>query len=110
MTTTASRATCMSSPRGTRVLSLARQTTPVGSFGRTRHNDRRRCPMGFRTTDLLDAHPELEACAAGLTHFGGLRRFSGRAVTLRCAEDNSLLRELVRTAGAGRVFVVDGGG
>ncbi|HXQ32129.1 MAG TPA: ribonuclease E activity regulator RraA [Steroidobacteraceae bacterium] len=66
--------------------------------------------MGFRTTDLLDAHPELEACSAGLTHFGGLRRFSGRAVTLRCAEDNSLLRELVRTAGAGRVFVVDGGG
>jgi regulator of ribonuclease activity A len=66
--------------------------------------------MGLRTADLLDAHPELEACAAGLAHFGGLQRFSGRAVTLRCPEDNSLLRELVHTAGAGRVLVVDGGG
>jgi len=66
--------------------------------------------MGFRTADLLDSHPEIEACAAGLMHFGGLRHFSGRSVTVRCAEDNSLLRELVRTAGAGRVIVVDGGG
>jgi len=64
----------------------------------------------YRTADLLDADPSLEACTAGLAHYGGLRRFAGRAVTLRAFEDNSLVRELVRTPGEGRVLVVDGGG
>jgi regulator of ribonuclease activity A len=66
--------------------------------------------MTFRTTDLLDAHPGLEACEAGLRHFGGVRRFSGEAVTLRCLEDNSRVRELLKTPGRGRVLVIDGGG
>jgi regulator of ribonuclease activity A len=66
--------------------------------------------MTFRTPDLLDADPRLEACEAGLVHYGGLRRFSGQAVTLRCFEDNSQLRELLREPGQGRVLVVDGGG
>jgi regulator of ribonuclease activity A len=66
--------------------------------------------MSFRTPDLLDAHPELEACEAGLVHFGGVRRFSGPAVTLRVLEDNSLVRELLKSPGQGRVLVIDGGG
>jgi len=66
--------------------------------------------MAFRTTDLLDSHPELEACEAGLRHYGGVRRFSGAVVTVRCFEDNSLPRELLKTPGQGRVLVVDGGG
>ena len=66
--------------------------------------------MDFRTTDLLDKHPELEACEAGLEHYGGVRRFSGEVVTVRCFEDNSLVRELLKTPGQGRVLVVDGGG
>jgi regulator of ribonuclease activity A len=66
--------------------------------------------MAFRTTDLLDSHPELEACEAGLRHYGGIRTFSGEVVTVRCFEDNSLLRDLVKSPGAGRVAVVDGGG
>ncbi len=65
--------------------------------------------MEFRTTDLLDSHPELEACEAGLRHYGGVRRFSGAVVTVRCFEDNSLVRELLKTAGNGRVLVIDGG-
>jgi regulator of ribonuclease activity A len=35
--------------------------------------------------------------------------FSGRAVTVKCFEDNSLVKELVQTPGEGRVIVVDGG-
>jgi regulator of ribonuclease activity A len=66
--------------------------------------------MDFRTPDLLDAHPELEACGAGLAHFGGRRRFAGPAATLRCLEDNSRVRELLKSPGDGRVLVVDGGG
>ena len=64
----------------------------------------------FRTTDLLDAHPELEACEAGLAHYGGTRRFCGAVVTLRCFEDNSRVRELLKAPGQGRVLVIDGGG
>jgi regulator of ribonuclease activity A len=66
--------------------------------------------MVFRTADLLDSHPELEACEAGLRHYGGVRRFRGNVVTLRCFEDNSLVRELLKSPGNGRVLVVDGGG
>lgn len=66
--------------------------------------------MDFRTPDLLDAHPALEACESGLLHFGGTRRFAGQAVTLRAFEDNSLIRELLKQPGQGRVLVVDGGG
>ncbi len=65
--------------------------------------------MNFRTADLLDSYPELEACEAGLGHYGGVRRFSGEVVTVRCFEDNSLVRELLRSPGQGRVLVVDGG-
>lgn len=66
--------------------------------------------MDFRTPDLLDAHPQLEACESGLVHFGGVRRFAGQATTLRAFEDNSLVRELLKQPGRGRVLVVDGGG
>jgi len=44
------------------------------------------------------------------TDYGGRQKFSGEIVTIKCHEDNSLLRELVRTEGQGRVIVVDGGG
>ncbi len=66
--------------------------------------------MEFRTTDLLDSHPGLEACEAGLAHVGGVRRFAGPVVTVRCFEDNSRVRALLQTPGRGRVLVVDGGG
>jgi regulator of ribonuclease activity A len=66
--------------------------------------------MNFRTPDLLDANPLLEACDAGLQHYGGSRRFAGPAATLRCFEDNSHVRELLREPGNGRVLVIDGGG
>ena len=42
--------------------------------------------------------------------FGKKRRFSGEIVTIKCFEDNSLVRDLVRSEGRGRVIVVDGGG
>lgn len=42
--------------------------------------------------------------------FGGRKHFSGTAVTIKCFEDNSRIRELVATPGKGKVLVVDGGG
>jgi regulator of ribonuclease activity A len=42
--------------------------------------------------------------------FGGLQRFGGAVVTLKCHEDNSLVKAMAESAGNGRVLVVDGGG
>lgn len=43
-------------------------------------------------------------------NYGASKRFAGEIVTVKCFEDNSLLRELVGQDGRGRVIVVDGGG
>lgn len=42
--------------------------------------------------------------------FGRRHRFSGEAVTVKCFEDNSRVKELLATPGKGKVLVVDGGG
>lgn len=42
--------------------------------------------------------------------FGLRRRFSGEAVTVKCFEDNSRVKETLGTPGRGKVLVVDGGG
>jgi regulator of ribonuclease activity A len=65
----------------------------------------------WTTTDLCDAHPGTLAVASPIfRRFGGRRRFDGAIVTVRCFEDNSLVRDLLAEPGAGRVLVVDGGG
>jgi regulator of ribonuclease activity A len=65
----------------------------------------------WATSDLCDAHPDAVAVAApGLARFGGRRRFCGPIATLRCFEDNSLVRTMLGESGAGRVLVVDGAG
>lgn len=46
----------------------------------------------------------------GLIALGRTKAFSGPVVTLKLFEDNSLLADLVKEAGAGRVAVVDAGG
>lgn len=66
--------------------------------------------MDFKTTDLCDAHEDVQVAEPGLRHFGGAARFSGSIVTLKLFEDNSLVRSALEAPGAGRVLVVDGGG
>ncbi|HPE61636.1 MAG TPA: ribonuclease E activity regulator RraA [Thiolinea sp.] len=68
--------------------------------------------MTFKTADLLDEHEDraLQVLQPGFHNFGGQSRFSGRIVTLKIYEDNSLVRELVAEDGRGKVLVVDGGG
>lgn len=63
------------------------------------------------TPDIADEYPqEVQALELELRNFGGLAQFSGAVVTIKCHEDNSLVKELVATPGEGRVIVVDGGG
>jgi len=61
--------------------------------------------------DLCDEFPDAISVLEPLfTDYGKRRRFCGEIVTIKCFEDNSLVRELVRSPGKGRVIVVDGGG
>ena len=62
------------------------------------------------TPDLSDAHPRARALELQWRSFGAVDAFSGPAVTIKCHEDNSLLKAAVSEAGEGRVLVVDGGG
>jgi regulator of ribonuclease activity A len=63
------------------------------------------------TADLCDEHGErLQVCEPMFQAYGGKRAYSGPVSTVRCFEDNSLVKEAVGTPGGGRVLVVDGGG
>jgi regulator of ribonuclease activity A len=63
------------------------------------------------TADLVDAFPDgAQTCDLPLRQFGGQTAFSGRIATVRCREDNAILRAMLTEPGEGRVLVVDGGG
>lgn len=62
------------------------------------------------TPDLCDEHPGARVLAGQWRNFGGRAAFGGPAVTIKCHEDNSLVKACVQEPGAGRVIVVDGGG
>jgi len=67
--------------------------------------------MNFHTADLCDQFGErLSVLAPMFRNFGGARRFGGRIATLKCFEDNSLVREIFSEPGQGQVLVIDGGG
>ncbi len=67
--------------------------------------------MEFATTDLSDEFgEELQACQPIFRDFGGKICFAGPIATIKCFEDNSLVRDLVAEPGEGRVLVVDAGG
>lgn len=68
----------------------------------------------FATCDLCDAHKTDTSGAFRVLppvfhRFGGRARFSGQLVTVRCFEDNVLVKAELDKPGAGRVLVVDGG-
>lgn len=67
--------------------------------------------MNFVTPDLCDEHPEdVRIAEPVFRNLGGRRCFFGQIVTVKCFEDNSLVKEQVSSSGLGKVLVVDGGG
>ncbi|QJW37736.1 ribonuclease E activity regulator RraA [Cellulosimicrobium protaetiae] len=63
------------------------------------------------TADLADEHGEaLQSCDVQLRQYGGVAAFAGPAATIRCFEDNALVKARLAEPGEGRVLVVDGGG
>jgi regulator of ribonuclease activity A len=65
---------------------------------------------GISTPDLSDEAPEVCAIELQFNNYGAIRQFGGQVVTIKCHEDNSLVKQCVGEPGAGRVIVVDGGG
>lgn len=79
--------------------------------------------QAFSTCDLCDAHKNdfsgaFRVLPPVFRDFGGAPRFCGPVVTIRCFEDNSLVKAAVDSSGieqtaagpVGKVLVVDGGG
>jgi regulator of ribonuclease activity A len=81
-----------------------------------------RNPHDFSTCDLCDAHKADTSGAFRVLpplfrSYGGVAKFAGPVTTLKCFEDNSLVRQALDEPGivetpfgrVGRVLVVDGG-
>lgn len=67
--------------------------------------------MPLSLPDLCDAHDEkLSVLEPLFQDFGGRESFSGPVVTVKCFEDNSVVKATLAEPGEGRVLVVDGGG
>ena len=69
----------------------------------------------FTTCDLCDAHNNDSDGAFRVLpplwrDFGGAQRFAGPISTVKCFEDNSVVKAALESPGEGRVLVVDGGG
>jgi regulator of ribonuclease activity A len=65
----------------------------------------------INTADLYDERGEdLDSIALQFQSLGGYSHFSGPVRTIRCLEDNALVKSTLATPGDGSVLVVDGGG
>jgi len=69
----------------------------------------------FSTCDFCDVHKDdlsgdFRVLAPLYKDYGGVSRFCGEVVTVKCHEDNTPVKLAVEREGLGRVLVVDGGG
>ena len=67
--------------------------------------------MEYNTSALCDIYSEqVDVVEPMFSNFGGSASFAGKLTTLKCFEDNGLIREVLEQDGLGRVLLVDGGG
>ena len=63
------------------------------------------------TPDLCDQFPDdVRVLAPMFSSYGGCAAFGGAIATVKCFEDNSLVKSQADQPGKGKVLVVDGGG
>ncbi|KXO94374.1 regulator of ribonuclease activity [Tsukamurella pulmonis] len=61
------------------------------------------------TADLVDEiGPDVRSCDTQFRQFGGRKQFAGPVVTVKCFQDNALLKSILGEPGEGRVLVIDG--
>lgn len=66
--------------------------------------------MAKLTSDVLDDLEDAQVCLQPFRLFGQLQAIEGRVRTIRCCEDNALLKATLANTSPGEVLVVDGGG
>lgn len=62
------------------------------------------------TPDLCDRNADVQVLEPMLSGYGGRPAFGGEIVTVKCFEDNSVVKDQLGKPGRGKVLVVDGGG
>jgi len=63
------------------------------------------------TADLVDSiGPDVRSCDVQFRQLGGRAEFAGPISTVRCFQDNALLKSVLSEPGDGGVLVVDGAG
>lgn len=63
------------------------------------------------TADLVDEiGPDVRSCDLQFGQYGGRTQFAGPISTVRCFQDNALLKSVLSEPGAGGVLVIDGNG
>jgi regulator of ribonuclease activity A len=63
------------------------------------------------TADLVDEiGPDVRSCDVQFRQFGARAQFAGPISTVRCFEDNALLKSVLSAPGDGGVLVIDGAG
>src|SRR5437868_2124252 len=68
--------------------------------------------VSFRpTADLVDdIGPNVRSCDLQFRQYGGRSQFAGAITTVRCFQDNALLKSMLSQPGDGGVLVIDGDG
>ena len=68
--------------------------------------------VSFRpTADLVDdIGPDVRSCDLQFRQYGGRAQFAGAITTVRCFQDNALLKSVLSQPGDGGVLVIDGDG
>ena len=67
--------------------------------------------MEYNTSALCDIYSEqVDVLEPMFSNFGGRASFAGQITTIKCFEDNGLVREVLEQDGRDRVLLIDGGG
>ncbi|MGC9400894.1 ribonuclease E activity regulator RraA [Vibrio genomosp. F10] len=67
--------------------------------------------MEYNTSALCDIYlDQVDVVEPLFSNFGGRTSFAGQVTTIKCFEDNSLIRDILEQDGVGRVLLIDGGG
>jgi len=67
--------------------------------------------MEYNTSALCDIYSEqVDVVEPMFSNFGGSASFAGQLTTVKCFEDNGIIRSILEENGEGRVLLIDGGG
>lgn len=67
--------------------------------------------MEYNTSELCNIYADLiDVVEPVFSNYAGRSSFGGKVVTVKCFENNGLIKQLLEQDGIGKVLVIDGGG